>query len=354
MLREFARLTGGLLTLHGHVLQVGTARTLARTDSRRSPRMPRRGRGERVSQRRDWRYALELQALAAIWGGSYLFMRVAASSFGPLPLVDLRLFLGALVLAPFLWRERKRFAVARWWKIASIAAINSAIPFLLFAWSAERAPAGIGAIVNSMAVPFAALAAFALFGERIGGRRALALLAGLVGVGVLAGGHLAGASLGAAVVAGTLASLCYGVSANLVKRYLSDLPPIALAGATLVCGAVALAPFALIGWPSVPLPAHVWMSGILLGVLCTVIAYALYFRLIQRVGATRAAMVIYLVPIFSVAWAWLFLGETLTPSMALGGAVILGGLVFGQREARIMARRVPARITRARPCVDCG
>lgn len=353
MLRKFAKLAGGMLVLHGHVADIETA--LDRPGSHRPPRTPRPGRGIRVLQSRDWRGALELLALAAIWGGSYLFMRISAASFGPLPLVDLRLFLGAMVLAPFLWRERAHFAAARWGKIAAIAAINSAIPFLLFAWGAERAPAGVGAIVNSMAVPFAALAAFALLGERIGGRRALALLAGLVGVAVLAGGHIAGASLGAAVAAGTLASLCYGVSANLIKRYLSDLPPIALAGATLTCGAVALAPFALASWPSAPLPAHVWLSGVLLGVLCTGIAYALYFRLIQRLGATRAAMVIYLVPIFGMAWAWLFLGEPLTANMALGGALILGGLVFGQREARVKAsHRIPARMTHPRPCVGCG
>lgn len=357
MLREFAKLAGGMLLLHGHIANIETARSLAEmpSNTRIPPRAPRRGRGFHMQKRHDWRYALELLLLAAIWGGSYLFMRIAAASFGPLPLVDLRLFLGALVLAPFLWRERKHFVAARWGKIAAIAAINSAIPFLLFAWGAERAPAGVGAIVNSMAVPFAALAAYALFGERIGGWRALALLAGLVGVAVLAGGHIAGASLGAAVAAGTLASLCYGVSANLIKRYLSDLPPIALAGATLLCGAVALAPFALASWPSAPLRAHVWLSGVLLGVLCTGIAYALYFRLIQRVGATRAAMVIYLVPVFGVAWAWLFLGEPLTPGMALGGALILGGLVFGQREARPAAPRIAVvHDIRARPCEGCG
>lgn len=172
---------------------------------------------------------------------------------------------------------------------------------------------------------------------------------------MLASGHIAGASLGTAVAAGTLASLCYGVSANLIKRYLSDLPPIALAGATLLCGAVALAPFALASWPSAPLPAHVWLSGVLLGVLCTGIAYALYFRLIQRVGAIRAAMVIYLVPMFGVTWAWLFLGEPLTANMALGGALIMGGLVFGQREARPASPRIAVvHDIRARPCEGCS
>src|SRR5581483_7817605 len=115
-----------------------------------------------------------------------------------------------------------RFTLSRWPAIVAVGAIATTLPFLLFAWGAERAPAGIGAISNSMAVPFAALAAFALFDERIGARRAVA---------VLAGGHMAGANIGAAVGAGTLAALMYGISANLVKRHLSDLPSAALAAA---------------------------------------------------------------------------------------------------------------------------
>ncbi|HXS73150.1 MAG TPA: EamA family transporter [Rhodanobacteraceae bacterium] len=290
-----------------------------------------------------------LVALAAIWGGSFLFQRVAAKDFGPVPLVEVRLALGAAILLPFLVRERARFPFSRWLSIVAIGALNTTLPFLLFAWGAERAPAGIGAIANSLAVPFAALAAFALFGERIGARRATALLSGLVGVAVLASGHVAGSSIGAAVAAGTLAALMYGISANLTKRYLSDLPSAALAAITLLSGAIALAPFAVASWPSTPVPPHSWASVVALGVLCTGLAYALYFRLIQRIGAPRSAMVTYIVPVFGVAWGWLFLGEPLTISMAVGGALILGGMIFGQREARSKAKLEKCHA----PCATC-
>ncbi|MBV9696600.1 MAG: EamA family transporter, partial [Gammaproteobacteria bacterium] len=113
------------------------------------------------------RTALELTLLGAIWGGSFLFMRVAAAEFGPAPLVEVRLALGALALLPFLLRERRHFTPALALRITGIAAVNAVVPFLLFAWAAERAPAGIGAISNAMTVMFAALVAFLFYGEQI-------------------------------------------------------------------------------------------------------------------------------------------------------------------------------------------
>ena len=354
MLNEFAKIAAGMMFMQGHIMSPETARLLARVD-RPQQRKPRGGKRfpKLMANGHAAVYAM-LVALAAIWGGSFLFQRVAARDFGPLPMVEVRLALGALVLLPFLIRERARFTRSRWLPLIGIGALNTTLPFLLFAWGAERAPAGISAISNSMAVPFAALAAFALFGERIGRRRAAALLAGLVGVAVLASGHVAGSSIGAAVAAGTLAALMYGVSANLLKRYLSDLPPAALAAAALLCGAIELAPFAVATWPATPIPAHSWASVVALGVLCTGTAYALYFGLIQRIGAPRAAMVTYLVPVFGVAWGWLFLGEPLTPSMVVGGALILGGMVFGQRDARPRTRSILIRHGHPDACGNCG
>jgi prepilin-type processing-associated H-X9-DG protein len=338
MLRELAKLSGGMLFLDGHVTDLATVRQLAR-DEVSPPRTPR-GRHRRRAPRQgplDWRTPVELLVLAAIWGGSFLFLRIAAPEFGPVALVDLRLGLGALVLSPFLWRARRQLAATGWLKIAAIGIVNTLLPFLLFAWSAERAPAGVSAIVNSMAVPFAALAAFAMFGERIGGRRLAGLAAGLVGVVVLASGDIGGAGLGPAVAAGTGAALLYGISANLVKRHFSGLPAAAVAAATLACGAVLLSPFAVWQWPSARLSTEAWLSVAALGVVCTGIAYAFYYRLIQRVGAPRATTVTYLVPIFGVVWAWLALGEPLTLGMAVGGALILGGMLFAQGKPRVVA-----------------
>lgn len=352
MLRELAKLSGGMLFLGGHVTNADTLRLLARDEASPPPRGPRGGRRVRVTggSGRDWRTPAELLVLAAIWGGSFLFLRIAAPKFGPLALVDVRLALGALVLSPFLWRARRQLAATGWLKIAAIGFVNTLLPFLLFAWTAERAPAGVGAIVNSMAVPFAALAAFAMFGERIGARRLVGLAAGMAGVVVLASGDVGGAGLGPAVAAGAVGAFLYGVSANLVKRYFAGLPPAAVAAATLAWGALLLSPFAAWQWPSAPVSTEAWLSLIALGVVCTGIAYAFYYRLIQRVGAPRATTVTYLVPMFGVLWAWLALGEALTPGMAVGGALILGGMLFAQRKPRVAA--VAPRVALDKTCTE--
>ena len=278
-----------------------------------------------------WLTPLELGLLGAIWGASFMFMRMAAHDFGAAPLVAIRLSLGAIILLPFLWRERAAFAPMLWPRLALIGAVNSAVPFMLFAWAAQRAPAGVGAITNSMAVLFVALIAFLFYGERIGLRRGLALAIGFVGVAVLASGKVAGASVGLPVAAGTAAALLYGIGANLVKRHLAGLPATAVAAATLTCAALLSWPFAIAQWPAHDVPLRAWSAAAALGVLCTGIAFVMYYRLIARVGAPRAATSTYLVPLFGVAWAWLLLDEPLTWRMAFAGALILGSVVLSQR-----------------------
>src|ERR1700728_3980013 len=133
-----------------------------------------------------WKTPLELIVLGAIWGASFLFMRIGAADFGPFALVEIRLSLGALILFPFLWRERARFTTPLRWRLAGIGAINAAIPFALFAWGAERAPAGIGAICNALTVMFTVLVGVAFYDERISPRQIIGMLAGFAGVVVLA------------------------------------------------------------------------------------------------------------------------------------------------------------------------
>lgn len=281
-----------------------------------------------------WRTPVELGLLAAIWGASFLFQRVAAPEFGASALAELRLLLGAAVLLPFLWLARADFPARLWPRLALLGAINSAVPFALFAWGAQRAPAGVGAITNAMAVLFTALVAFLFFRERIGARKVLALVVGFVGVIVLASDKTEGASVGWATAAGVAAALMYGVGANLVPRLLNGLPSSAVAAATLGSAALLLLPFSIAHWPEQSVSAPAWGSAIALGVICTGLAYAIYYRLIQRVGAARAVTVTYLVPLAAVAWAWSLLGEPLTWPMAIACALILGSVAISQRPAK--------------------
>jgi drug/metabolite transporter (DMT)-like permease len=277
---------------------------------------------------------VELIVLGAIWGASFLFMRVSAADFGAFALVEIRLAFGALILLPFTWQARAQLSVAGWWRLAGIAAINSAMPFTLFAWAAQRAPAGIGAISNAMTVVFTALVAFVLYRERISPLRAIGLAAGFAGVAVLAIGRVGGQSVFPAVLAGTLAALLYAFGANLIRRALVGIPASAVAGATLLCASVLMSPLAIATWPRQPIAVGSWLSAILLGVLCTGTAFVLYYRLIHRIGAPRASTVTYLIPLFGVIWAWLLLGEALTASMAVAGVLILGGVALSQQRAR--------------------
>lgn len=287
------------------------------------------------TQERGWLTPLELALLGAIWGASFLFMRVSARHFGAIPLVEVRLALGSLVLLPFLWRSRALFPAKLWPKIALIGAINSAVPFMLFAWAAQRAPAGIGAIANAMTVLFTALVGFLFFGEKIGARRAIALIAGFVGVVVLASDKTAGGDdVAWAVAAGAGASFLYGVGINLVRRHLTGLPPAAVASATLGTAALLVLPFAIANWPQEAIPAASWFSASMLGVVCTGLAFVMYYRLIARIGASRASTVTYLIPVFGVAWAWLLLDEPLTVKMGIAGAMILGSVALSQRTAK--------------------
>ena len=280
-----------------------------------------------------WLTPLELTILGAIWGASFLFMRVSAREFGALPLVEIRLALGALILLPILFKGYTHFNRKHVLPLIVISAINTAIPFSLFAWAAQRAPAGIGAITNATAVMFTALVAFVVFKEQISTRRAIGLLVGFVGVAVLASGKTAGGgSVWSAALAGTFAGFLYGIGGNLIRRQFPGIPSGAVASATLVCASLLLAPFAIASWPHATIPLHSWVSAVLLGVLCTGTAYFIYFRLIYRVGASRAVTVTYLVPLFGVVWAWIVLGEPLTPSMAIAGALILGGVALSQQR----------------------
>ncbi len=282
---------------------------------------------------RDWRTPVELTLLGTIWGCSFLFMRIAVPSFGPYALVEVRLVLGALVLLPFLWVARAQFPPRRWLWLAPIGLVNSAVPFLLFAWAAARAPAAIGAICNAMTVLFAALIAFLFFGEKIGLRRAGALLVGFAGVVVLATARLSGFSIGTAVLAGALASLLYGLGVNLVKRHMTGLPSAAAAAATLGCASLWMLPLALMHWPTAPVPVNAWVCAVALGVVCTGLAFLMFYRLIGRIGPARASTVTYLVPLFGAAFAWFFLDEPLTLQMLLAGALILGSVAVSQKAA---------------------
>ena len=276
-------------------------------------------------KRRD---LVDLFVLGAIWGASFLFMRIAAPEFGAIPLITARVGIGALFLVGVLARrgglDQLYENVPR---LTLLGAINSAIPFSLFAYAVLSITAGFASVLNSTAPLFGALVAFIWLRERPAPLRIAGLVVGFAGVLVLVWGRVALARDGGglAVLAGLTASVLYGIAANYVKKRLSYVDPLVIATGSLIAATALLLPVAFLTWPEKSPTSASWLSAILLAVFCTGIAYILYFRLLSRIGPSKALAVTYLIPAFGVLWGHLFLHEPVTASMIVGCAVILLG-----------------------------
>jgi len=274
----------------------------------------------------------ELLLLAAIWGASFLFTRLGASEFGAIALSWLRVAGASLVLLPLLrWRGETAALRAHWRPIFILGITNSALPFVLFSYALLSITASLSSIFNSASPLFGALIAWLWLKDRLSASRIAGLAIGFAGVLGLAGDEArlssqADATSGLlAVLACLLASLSYGGSVNFTKRYLSGVPSMAVAaGSQLAAALVLLAP-ALWLWPASMPGAAAWANVAALAVLCTGLAYVLYFRLIAHTGPANAIAVTYLIPAFAVLWGGLFLGERPTAAMLGGCAVILIG-----------------------------
>ncbi len=300
-------------------------------------------------KRRD---LIELFALAAIWGASFLFMRVAAPAFGPLPLAWVRVAGAALLLLPLLAAHGRLGALARHWRpIAVVGLVNSALPFTLLSYGALSISAGLAAIFNSASPLFAAVIAWLWLADRLTPWRIVGLgigFAGVVSVAWARSGFADGGSL-IAVAALLAATVSYGVAPSLVKRHLGTAPPLAIAAGSQVAAALMLAVPAALAWPAAAPSAHEWLVAGGLALLCTGVAFILYFRLIASAGPTNAIAVTFLVPVFAVAWGWIFLGETLTAPIVVGCAVLFAGtalttgLVDPRRWRRMVAKPTPRR-----------
>ncbi|UUX97156.1 DMT family transporter [Aquabacterium sp. J223] len=288
---------------------------------------------------------IELLALASLWGGSFLFTRIAVPEFGPLPLATLRIVGGALCLLPLLlWQGQAPALLTHWRALLAVGFFNSALPFTLFNVAALSLPAGMLGVFNATTPLWGALIAWAWLGERPGGWKALGLAIGFAGAAGLAltkagaGGGQAGPW---AVLACLAATAAYGLAASMTRRWTNSVPVIVLATGSLLASAIVLAPAAALTWPARLPGALAWGSVAALALLSTGVAYVLYFRLLARSGPATALSVTYLVPVFATLWGGLLLDEPVTAAMLTGGAVILAGtalvtglVVPGRRRAK--------------------
>lgn len=292
---------------------------------------------------RSW--VIDLVLLAALWGASFLFMRIGAAEFGAIPTAGVRVTIAMLVLLPLMWMRGQTGDFVRNWKAALLVGVsNSGLPFALFAFALLSINSGLAAVLNATVPMFGALVAWAWFRERPDNSRLAGLAIGFVGVALLAG-HSAGfKSEGGvspvwAVLACLGACLSYGISANATRRYLTGVPAFATAAGSQVGASLALALPTWYFWPAQMPRTQAWLALLAVGVACTGLAYVLFFRLIAHAGPQRALTVTFLVPVFAVFYGVIFLDEEITSWMLMCAAVIVCGVALSTGLVRLGRRK---------------
>ncbi len=277
----------------------------------------------------NWReWVPEFLLLALLWGSSFLFMREGAHAFGPFPTAWVRISLAALMLTPVLiWRREVPILVQYWRPTLSAGLLNAGIPFACYAYALMHINTGLTSILNATSRLFGALIAWVWLGDKLNATRALGLALGFAGVVLLASDVPGGISFqaggsGLAIAACLLATFCYGIAGSFTKRYLQNVPSIVTTTGSLWGASIGLAVPALLTWPSETPSLHAWGALAIAGLLCTALAYVLFFRLMTRTGPARAMTVTYLIPVFANFFGVVFLDEVVTHWM-MGCALII-------------------------------
>ena len=297
-----------------------------------------------MSERGARAYLLLLCPLAAIWGASFFFIKVAVRDLEPSVVMEGRLALSGLTLLPVLLVQRGRTALADVRAVAGpgllLGIVNSAVPFTLIAWGEKHVDSGVAAIANASTPIWVALLAIPFLpSERAAGLKLVGIVLGLVGVGALAGAE---PSAGAWAIVGTLAvvlaSFFYAASNIWIQPRFPTDRAIALVAVSMLVGAVALLPLALVQLPNEAPGWKATGSVLALAFAGTSIGLLMYYRLLERYGSARASLVTYLAPAAALAYGIGLLGEPLRPSELIGLVLIMGGVALGSGLVRPLGR----------------
>ena len=286
---------------------------------------------------------LRLLALSAIWGASFLFTRLSVPVLGPAWLIELRVGLAALFLWVVARALKKPLQLAHHWRhYLVLGCLNSALPFLLFAFAARTVSASLLSILNATAPIWGAVVGAFWTRTALVPRVLLGLVVGVLGVAGLVGFDPGTVQPGAAlaITLGLGAAFCYGVATQYAKTA-QKIDPFANAHGSMWAAALLVAPV-LPFFPSPAQPStHITLAVIALGVLCSGVAYLLYFRLIADIGATSALTVTFLIPVFGVGWGHFVLGEPVGWHTLAGAGLVIAGtaIVTGFSPAALFVRR---------------
>lgn len=273
------------------------------------------------------KHLLMFVLLAAIWGASFMFTRVASPEFGAFAFASLRLGFAAIVLFPILMMGGNwKYLRNDFWLIFFISIFNSAMPFVMFAYATLYLEAGTTSVLNSFVPMLSGLIAHIYFKDYLSRSQQAGLVIGVMGVGVLMMDRMGiGNQTILPLCACLIACLSYAISANITKRKLSHVPPKVLAASTMLVAGALLVPFGIATWPEANPSLTAWSATVAVAVLSTAIAYLLFFELIKNIGPTRTVSVTLLIPIFGIFWGALLLDETITWTIIVGTIIIITG-----------------------------
>ncbi len=271
---------------------------------------------------------IALIGLAALWGASFLFIRIAAPIFGPILTIEGRVSIAALALVLYLVITRKSLGFRKRWKqYIIIGALNAAIPFTLIATSALYLTASMSSILNSLTPLFTAIIVWGWLNESLSIRKWFGILVGVIGVVLLVGWSTIPFTKEIIIAIGlaVLSTISYGFAGVYAKKTFVDVAPISLAAGQQIAASILLIPFTIFNLPNttsnfslIPI-----LAVLALALFCTAIAYLLYFYLIENVGPTKTLSVTFLIPVFGMIWGVLILNEKITMGMLVGFIVIL-------------------------------
>lgn len=272
---------------------------------------------------------VKLTILAAIWGGSFLLMRIMAPALGPFGLASSRLLIAGVVLVAWFTARGLEIEWRRNWRqYTVIALLNAAIPFSMFGFAALYIPAGYSAVINATTPIFGVAWSAFIFDDKPTPAMLLGAALGLLGVGVIAG--LGPVELSWGLLLGIAACLtsavCYSAAGVYIKTHTGRLKPMGVASAAQLIAGTLLIPGLAIYRPTPELITPLVIGcTITLALLCSAVGFVLYYQLLADCGPTKALTVTYVVPVFGVLWGAIFLGETITPLMIGGMALVIGG-----------------------------
>ncbi|MGE0351396.1 DMT family transporter [Hydrogenophaga sp.] len=271
------------------------------------------------------RHFAQLVGLSALWGASFMFIRVASPVMGPLVLAGCRVALAGLTLAFIMRGLRQDWPWTHWRELLVLGGLSVAAPFLLYAFAALRLPAGYSALLNTTAVLFGTLASAWFKEDTLTTRKLLGCLCGFAGVALIVqlGPVRPDATTLAAALACVTAAACYGCATPLMKRATTRMQPLAIAAGIHMAAMVLVLPGAFWAWPQARFTPEALGAVLVMGVVTSGLAYWAHLRIIRHVTPVAAMSPAFLIPVFGVTWGHLFLGEELSPGIFAGGALVL-------------------------------